>query len=121
MNDDENSKNIKQLNEFWLPETNTNLSWAGKLFFAAVASYLGVFAYKGVDAEFDNQVPKLPIKLRGSKEQIKAIIDVITSSSEFQKEINKPDATVDSVIQKLNLKNLNKDNFYKITGKKWPL
>lgn len=108
-----------KLNEFWLPEVK--LSWAGKLFFASVAAYLGYAAYKGVNASQEEQVPKLPIKLKGTKEQIKAIMDVITSSAEFQKEVNKPGATVEDVIQKLNLKNINKASFEKVFNKKWPL
>lgn len=94
------------------------MSWAGKLFFAGVAAWLGGTAYKGISS---GMAPKLPIKIRGTKEQIKAVMDAITSSKQFQDEINKPGATIDGVIQKLNLKNMNKSNFERLTGKKWPL
>jgi hypothetical protein len=43
------------------------------------------------------------------------------ASKEFQDEINKPGATIEDVIQKMKLKNVNKQSFEKITGKPWPL
>lgn len=95
------------------------MSWAGKLFFAGIAGWLGGTAYKGVKKGMS--APKLPIKIRGTKQQIKAVMDAITSSKEFQREINKPGATIDGVIKKLKLKNLNQKQFEKLTGKKWPL
>jgi len=128
----EADKKQQQLNEIYIPK----LSWAGKLFFASVGAYLANSAYKGYQnsqgmmgedamapAPEGNEikVPKLPIKIRATKEQIKAIMDAITSSVEFQEEISKPGATIESVIQKLNLKNTSKANFEQITGKKWPL
>lgn len=100
----------EQLNEF-------SLSWAGKLFFAGVASYLaGVGLQK-----MGTPAPKLPFKIRGTPEQIKAITDAIVASKAFQEEIKKPGATVESVIQKLNLRNMNKDRFKQLTGRPWPL
>jgi hypothetical protein len=116
-NKEQEKQNIALINEFWLPENK--LSWAGKLFFASVAAYLGVMSYKGIEAS--DELPRLPIKLKGTKEQIKAVMDVITASAEFQQEIKRPGATIESVIQKLNLRNINKNNFEKIFGKPWPL
>jgi len=101
----------EQLNEL-------KLSWAGKLFFASAAAYIGTQAYKGIQTA---NAPKLPIKIRGTKQQIKAIMDAITSSAAFQREISKKNATIASVINKLNLKNLNKQQFEKLTNQKWPL
>jgi len=115
--DNEYKKEIEQLNEILSPQ-NSKLSWAGKLFFAAVATYLGLENDSNTN---NNQVPKLPIKLKGTKEQINAITNVIKASYEFQKETNRPGATVESVIQKLNAKNESKENFEKVFGKKWPL
>lgn len=104
------SSQKEQLNEF-------SLSWAGKLFFAGVASYLaGVGLQKAAAG-----APKLPFKIRGTPEQIKAITDAILASKAFQEEIKKPGATVESVIQKLNLRNMNKDRFKQLTGRPWPL
>ena len=95
----------EQLNE-------VQLTWAGKLFFASVAAYI---------ASDVAQAMKLPIKLRGKPEQIKAVVDAITSSKDFQREIKKPGAKVEDVVQKLNLRNMNKQQFQKLTGKSWPL
>lgn len=94
------------------PLEEMNLTWAGKLFFASVAAYI---------ASDVAQAMKLPIKLRGKPEQIQAVVDAITASKDFQKEIKKPGARVEDVVQKLNLKNMNKQQFEKLTGKSWPL
>jgi hypothetical protein len=133
MNED-NNKPKENLNEVYIPK----LSWAGKLFFGSVAAYLGLKAYKGYqneniadelgmsDSENPNevgniQIPKLPIKIKGTPQQIQAIIDTIKASVEFQQEINNPDATIESVIQKLNAKNNFKADFEAKTGFAWPL
>jgi len=108
-----NSEQPKQkLNEL-------QMSWAGKLFFASVATWLGASAYQGFKGH--GKAPKLPIKIRGSKAQIKAVMDALTSSRAFQDEINRPGATIDGVINKMKIKDLNKANFERATGKKWPL
>jgi hypothetical protein len=103
----------EQLNEW-------ELSWVGKLFFAGVAGYLGSKAISAVTSSGPS-VPKLPIKIKGTPEQIQAITAAITSSKAFQDEISKPGAKIDDVIKKLNLKNLNKQNFEKIVKRPWPL
>jgi hypothetical protein len=64
---------------------------------------------------------KLPIKLRGKPEQIRAVTDAITASKEYQREIKKPGASVESVIQKLNLRNMSKERFRELTGKNFPI
>lgn len=91
---------------------STKLTWAGKLFFASIAAYI---------ASDVAQVMKLPIKLRGKPEQIKAVVDAITNSKDFQKEIGKPGAKIEDVVQKLNLRNMSKERFQSLTGKPWPL
>ena len=91
---------------------STKLTWAGKLFFASIAAYI---------ASDVAQVMKLPIKLRGKPEQIKAVVDAITNSKDFQKEIGKPGAKIEDVVQKLNLRNMSKERFQQLTGKNWPL
>jgi len=100
------------------PLNELKMSWLGKLFFASAAAYIGLQAYKGATSA---NAPKLPIKIRGTKQQIKAIMDAITSSAAFQREINRPGATINSTIEKLNLKNLSKQQFEKLTGRPWPL
>lgn len=99
----ENGENLQEI----------KLSWAGKLFFAGAAAYImGKGAQKKV---------KLPIKVRGTPKQMRAVIDAIVSSKEFQREINKPGATIDSVVNKLRLRNLTKQRFRQLTGKSWPI
>lgn len=88
------------------------LSWAGKIFFAGAAAFiLGSGGRK----------QRLPIKVRGTPQQMKAVTDAILNSKKFQQELNKPGATVDSVINKLRLRNLSKNDFQRLTGKPWPL
>ena len=89
-----------------------NLTWAGKLFFASIAAYL---------ASDIAQAMKLPIKLRGKPDQIKAVVDAITSSKDFQREIKKPGARVEDVVRSLNLRNMSKDKFKQLTGKDFPI
>ena len=92
--------------------SEANLSWAGKLFFAGVASYLG---------SITDSTPKIPIKIKASKEQIKAIMDIIQASKEFQETINQQDVPIERVIEKIKKKNDAKDAFKKVVGQDWPL
>lgn len=89
-----------------------NLSWAGKLFFAGVASYLG---------SITDSMPKIPIKIKATKEQVKAIMDIIQASKEFQEVINQPDIPIERVIEKIKKKNDAKDAFKRCCGEDWPL
>lgn len=93
------------------------LSWAGKLFFAGAAAYIAGSAMKGGG----HGNVKLPIKVRGTPRQMRAVIDAVTSSKEFQREINRSGATIDGVIQKLRIRNMTKQRFYQLTGRSWPL
>lgn len=88
------------------------LSWAGKIFFAGAAAFIMGSA---------GHEQKLPIKVRGTPEQMKAVIDAIVSSKSFQQEISRPGATVDSVIEKLRIRNISKNQFQQLTGRPWPL
>lgn len=88
------------------------LSWAGKIFFAGAAAYILGSA---------GRRQKLPIKVRGTPQQMKAVMDAVISSKKFQQELNKPGATIDSVIDKLRLRNISKNQFQQLTGKPWPL
>jgi hypothetical protein len=101
----QSTNSSEQLNE-------VQLTWAGKLFFASIAAYI---------ASDVAQAMKLPIKLRGKPEEIKSVVDAITASKDFQREIKKPGAKVEDVVKKLNLKNMNKQQFEKLTGRSWPL
>lgn len=96
-----------------------SLSWAGKLVFAGIAAYLGHSAYKGIKAA--SAPPKIPIKIRGNPQQIKAFIDAIVTSRSFQQEIGRPGATIEGVFEKLKIKNMSRNQFERLTGKRWPL
>lgn len=87
-----------------------NLSTTGKIFFAAVAAYL---AGKLASGAF--------LKLRGKPEELRAIADAIVASKAFQDELKKPNASIDSVIEKMNLKNITTARFKALTGRPWPI
>lgn len=111
------------------------LTWAGKLFFAGVAAKIAGMALKGHAArmrgmnEQDESAPEetsdiasmFPFKLTGTPEQLQAVMEVIKASKEFQDEINHDGATVETVMQKLNIQNIAKKTFEEKTGKPWPL
>jgi hypothetical protein len=111
------------------------LSWAGKLFFAGVAAKLAGMALKkqaakmrgmneqdeSGESDASDAAAMFPFKIKGTPEQLEAIMQVIKSSKEFQEEINREGATVESVMQKLNIQNLAKKAFEEKTGKPWPL
>jgi hypothetical protein len=96
-----------------------SLSWAGKLVFAGIASYLGHSAYKGIKAAA--APPSIPIKIRGNPQQMRAFVDAIVSSRAFQQEISKPGASIEGVFAKLKIKNMNRSQFERLTGRRWPL
>lgn len=101
---------LKNINKKNLNESYYKLSTTGKIFFAAVAAYL---AGKVASGAF--------LRLRGKPEELRAIAEAIAASKAFQDELRRPGATIDSVIEKMNLKNMTISRFEKITGKKWPL
>lgn len=83
------------------------LSATGKLFFASLVAYLAG--------------AKSIIKLKATPEQVKAIAAAVVASKEFQDEVKRDGATIESVIEKMRQKNLTAAEFRKITGKPWPL
>ena len=83
------------------------LSATGKLFFASLVAYLSG--------------AKSAVKLKATPEQIKVLGDVVRASKEFQEEVKNPNATIESVIEKMREKNLKAAEFVKTTGFPWPL
>lgn len=79
----------------------------GKVFFAALGAWL-VGRLSG-------------IKIRGTQEEINAIANAMMASKRFQDELNRDGATVDSVVQKLGLKNASIKEFERILQIRWPL
>ena len=79
----------------------------GKMLIASLAAYV---AGKGTG-----------MILKGSKSQIEAIAKALQSSRVFQQELNKSGASVQSVIEKMNVKNMSASEFERVFGVKWPL
>jgi len=115
---DKNSK--QQLNEI-------RLSWSGKLLFASIAARLAAAGMRKLasgmseQTEEDEKPDSFPFKLQGTPEQIAAMTEVIKASKEYQEELKREGATVETVMQKLNAQNLAKKAFEEKTGKAWPL
>ena len=89
-----------------------DLSWAGKLFFAGVASFLG---------NKHEELPRIPIKIKVTQEQLKVIKDIIKASKEFQDAINKSDVSIEEVMEKIQNKNKAKEAFESVMKRPWPL
>lgn len=111
----------KMLNE-------VRLSFSGKLFFAAVAAKLAAYGLRKLAGSMEEQTEpqegesaSWPFKLTGTPEQLSAVVDVIKASKEFQETLSGEGSTVETVIQKLNDRNVAKQNFEAQTGKNWPL
>lgn len=83
------------------------LNFTGKMFMASLGAWL---AGKYVNT-----------KLKGTRDEIDAVADVLLSSKKFQEELNRPGATVESVIQKLRVKEMSASTFQRVFGIKWPL
>jgi hypothetical protein len=79
----------------------------GKIFFATLAAWI---VGKAVNT-----------KLRGSREEVEAVANALASSRRFQDELNRPGATVDSVVQKLGVKHMSASEFERVLGVPWPL
>lgn len=89
----------------YVSDMKTNL--LGKLFFTAVGAWL---VGKATNT-----------KIRGSEAEINAVYNAMVSSKRFQDELNKPGANVNSVMDKLNLKQASARDFERILGIPWPL
>lgn len=103
------------------------LSWSGKLLFASIAARLAAAGMRKVAAgmseqtEEDEGLAGFPFKLQGTPEQLAAMTEVIRASKEYQEELKRDGATVETVMEKLNAQNVAKKSFEEKTGKAWPL
>lgn len=61
------------------------------------------------------------LKIRGTKEEIAAVASALNSSKKFQDELRRPGASVQSVMEKLKVKNMSASEFERVFGVKWPL
>ena len=60
-------------------------------------------------------------KIRGTKEEIRAVANALMASKRFHEELRKPGATLESVSQKLRLKHATAAEFERVLGVRWPL
>ncbi len=60
-------------------------------------------------------------KLRGDSEEIQAVANALMASRRFQDELRKPGASVQSVIEKLRVKQMSASEFQRVLGVPWPL
>jgi len=79
----------------------------GKIFFATLGAWL---VGKTVNT-----------KLRGSRKEVEAVANALSASKRFQDELNRPGASVESVVQKLGIKHMSATEFERVLGIPWPL
>lgn len=60
-------------------------------------------------------------KLRGNRNEISAIANALMSSRKFQEELNRPGASVESVMEKMRVKEMSASTFERVFGVRWPL
>jgi hypothetical protein len=89
------------------PINELKLNLLGKIFFAAVGAW--------VVGKATN------LKVRGTQEEIQAVSAAMMASRRFQEELERPGATVESVMQHLGLKHASAREFERILGVPWPL
>ena len=90
-----------------VPINELKLNLLGKIFFASVAAWVVGKACN--------------LKIRGTPEEVRAVSDAMMASRRFQDELNRPGATVESVMQKLGLKHASAREFQRVLGVAWPL
>jgi len=60
-------------------------------------------------------------KLRGYPNEIQTVVNALMSSKVFQNELRKPGASVESVMEKLRIKQMSAAEFERVLGVEWPL
>lgn len=99
MNDSDKKNNLN--------EGMFSLSLTGKIFLASLGAWM---AGKLVNT-----------KIRGSEDEINAVANAMMASRRFQEELQKPGASVQSVIDKLRIKQMSASEFERALGVRWPL
>lgn len=89
------------------PINELHLNLLGKIFFTMAAAWL---VGKAIN-----------LKVRGTQQEVQAVASAMMASRRFQDELNRPGATVESVMQKLQLKHASAREFERILGVPWPL
>lgn len=84
-----------------------SLNLTGKIFLASLGAWM-VGKYVNT-------------KIRGSRDEVTAVSNALMASKRFQEELRKPGATVQSVMDKLHVKQMSAAEFERVFGIKWPL
>lgn len=84
-----------------------SLNLTGKIFLASLGAWM-VGKYVNT-------------KIRGSRDEVTAVSNALMASKRFQEELRKPGATVQSVMDKLHVKQMSASEFERVFGIKWPL
>ena len=89
------------------PLNELHMNLLGKLFMGAMGAWL---VGKATNT-----------KIRGTQEEIDAVSNAMLASRRFQDELRHPGASIESVMNKLGLKNASAREFESILGVRWPL
>lgn len=84
------------------------LSPVGKLFFGSLLAWMA----KGAALNW---------KVKGDPKKLEAMAKAIFASKRFQDELKKPGATIESCLEKLNIKAMTAAQYKEITNMEWPL
>ncbi len=89
------------------PLNELHLNLLGKIFFTTLGAWL---VGKTVNT-----------KIRGTESEVRAVKNAMLASKRFQEELNRPGATVESVVEKLGVKHMTAQEFEKTFNIPWPL
>ena len=60
-------------------------------------------------------------KIRGNQDEMNTVANALMASRRFQDELHRPGASVQSVIEKLKIKQMSASEFERVLGVAWPL
>lgn len=87
--------------------SDLRITTVGKLFLAGVAAYL-----IGRPSR---------LKIRGTPDQVETLKQALLASKKFQDELNRPGATAQSIMDRLQMKNMTAKEFERVLGVPFPL
>lgn len=61
------------------------------------------------------------LKIKGTQEEVDVITAALRATKDVLDALNNPEVTVETVIEKLNMKNSCGKDFERVTGMPWPL
>lgn len=60
-------------------------------------------------------------KIRGTRDEVEVVASALLASRRFQDELRHPGATVQSVMEKMQVKNMTAAEFERVFGVPWPI